>query len=115
MNNSIILIIVLCVVAVASIYYMHTFNNGMDHIHNNQHNNQHNRRITEGFASNSSFLERMTMLEQPRRRMMNSLSDLGQSPEFMSDKELEEYGKLMGLGVGAGMVESDRFRGNFNI
>ena len=108
MNNSIILIIVLCVVAVVSIYYMHTINSGMDH-------NQHNRRITEGFASNSSFLERMTMLEQPRRKMMNSLSDLGQSPEFMSDQELEEYGKLMGLGGSPGLVKSDRYRATQNL
>lgn len=111
MNNSTILIVVLCVVAVASIYYTHTPNNGMDHIHNNRHN----RRLTEGFASNSSFLERMTMLEQPRRRMMNSLADLGQSPEFMSDRELEEYGKLMGFGGSPGLVESNRYYGNFNI
>lgn len=108
MNNSIILIIVLCVVAVASIYYMHTINSGMDH-------NQHNRRITEGFASNSSFLERMTMLEQPRRRMMNSLSDTVIHPSLMTDEELEEYGKLMGLSVGGGLTEGDRYRGNFNI
>jgi hypothetical protein len=97
MDNSSIFIISLCVGIAVAIYYIHTSNTN-----------------TEKFTTNN--LGRMVQEERvARRKVMNSLSDTPIHPSMMSTQELEEYAEKMGLGVGPGMVEGDRFRGNLNL
>jgi hypothetical protein len=118
MDNTTLLIITAGVAIVVLIICMHDFNK-LKIMKNKQMPVPVNNPAS-GFSTNTLRQITAAKLESIHNPLytvprMNSMNSTYIHPSLMSDMELEEFGRISGFGVGPGLVEGDRFRGNFNI